>query len=320
MRQVLQKVVSRSHITLVFVFFFSFASIGIFFLRTDVLFAAQAYDVRCISSNGEEINSISTCQLNCPYPLFQSQKAYVCASCQGGICDQELNDSTSNGYVCKWGQRYAEECAQYSTDRLNQEKAAQKTRESAIENWTCVLIFQKAPSEEEGQLLRGELRVNDKTLCLDLKSPNTKLPIQPSLDAAKSFCNNEPTKSVTYNPKPINAFLVQGLSCAEYQNLKQGAINIPFDIDALKSSAGELNKLGGISLSGLIGRLIGIAMGIIGTIALLVLIYGGLLWMTARGNSGQVEKSQKTLLWGGVGLIVILTAYAIVSFVFQAFS
>ncbi len=80
-----------------------------------------------------------------------------------------------------------------------------------------------------------------------------------------------------------------------------------------------LNPLGATTVQQFIGRMISIAMGIIGSVALVIVIYGGAMWMTAAGNEEQSKNALQTLFWGGIGIGVILASYAIVRFVFQSF-
>ncbi len=75
----------------------------------------------------------------------------------------------------------------------------------------------------------------------------------------------------------------------------------------------------GTSLQVLFGRLIKIGLSILGSVALVIFIYGGLLWMTAMGNAEQSKKAFSTLLWGILGVIVILASYGIVDFVLHSF-
>jgi hypothetical protein len=96
--------------------------------------------------------------------------------------------------------------------------------------------------------------------------------------------------------------------------VSQPDLNVPFVLP----NASSLNKLN-VSVPQLIGRIIKAAMGIMGSIALGMFIYGGLLWMTARGNSEQEGKALKTLLWGGLGVGVILASYSLVTFLFEVF-
>lgn len=62
----------------------------------------------------------------------------------------------------------------------------------------------------------------------------------------------------------------------------------------------------------LIGQIIRGLLGIIGSLALAVFIYGGFVWMTSAGNSQRVEQGRNTLIWAAIGLTVIFTAYVLV--------
>ena len=59
-------------------------------------------------------------------------------------------------------------------------------------------------------------------------------------------------------------------------------------------------------------------LGIVGAIALLAFIWGGLLWMTSAGNSERVEKGKQTLIYATLGLLVIFISYTVINFVFNA--
>jgi hypothetical protein len=87
----------------------------------------------------------------------------------------------------------------------------------------------------------------------------------------------------------------------------------------LPSDIATLNKLGTTSVPILIGRFLKMLMGIVGSIALAVLVYGGFLWMTSMGNADHVGKAKNLLIWGALGVLVILSSYAIVSFLFDVF-
>ena len=64
-----------------------------------------------------------------------------------------------------------------------------------------------------------------------------------------------------------------------------------------------------------IARIIRVALGLLGIVALGLILYAGFLWMTAGGNEEQVASAKKFLLNTVIGLAIILSAYAIVSFV-----
>ena len=79
------------------------------------------------------------------------------------------------------------------------------------------------------------------------------------------------------------------------------------------------NPLGeGVTPQIFIGKIIKAILGIVGSLALVMFIYGGFNWMTAAGNAEKVEKGKQILLWATIGLIVIFTSYALVKFVFTS--
>lgn len=68
----------------------------------------------------------------------------------------------------------------------------------------------------------------------------------------------------------------------------------------------------------LIGNVIGTALSMIAVIFFLLMVYGGFLWMTAHGDSAQVDKAKDTIIAAVIGIIVVLASYAITNFVFNA--
>lgn len=59
-------------------------------------------------------------------------------------------------------------------------------------------------------------------------------------------------------------------------------------------------------------------LGLLGLVALVIVLYAGFLWMTAGDEPKKVETSKKMLINGAIGLLIIVSAYAIVSFFFSA--
>lgn len=64
----------------------------------------------------------------------------------------------------------------------------------------------------------------------------------------------------------------------------------------------------------LIGRVINAVLGIVGSIALVMFIYGGLTWMISGGSAEKVKKGRDIIVWSAVGLIVIFISYGLVRF------
>lgn len=65
----------------------------------------------------------------------------------------------------------------------------------------------------------------------------------------------------------------------------------------------------------LIGNVINAVMGVVGSIALLMFIFGGLTWMTSGGSAEKVKKGRDIIMWSAIGLVVIFSSYALVYFV-----
>ena len=60
---------------------------------------------------------------------------------------------------------------------------------------------------------------------------------------------------------------------------------------------------------------INILLGFLGVIAVIVIIYAGFTWMTSLGNAERVTKAKRTIIWAVVGIIVILSAWTIASYI-----
>ena len=65
----------------------------------------------------------------------------------------------------------------------------------------------------------------------------------------------------------------------------------------------------------LIGRVINAVLGIVGSLALLMFVYGGITWMTSAGNDEKVKKGKDILIWATIGLVIIFASYSLVNFV-----
>ncbi len=56
-------------------------------------------------------------------------------------------------------------------------------------------------------------------------------------------------------------------------------------------------------------------VGALGIVCVVVMIIGGVNYMTSSGDSGKVKKAKDTILYGLIGLIVCVLSFAIVNFV-----
>lgn len=92
--------------------------------------------------------------------------------------------------------------------------------------------------------------------------------------------------------------------------------NGPFD-DEQKAAAGcgSQKDAGAVA-----SAVIQVALGVIGVVAVCVVIYGGFLFLMSSGDTGKVKKGQDAIKYGLIGLAVSILAYAIVTFVSMAIS
>ena len=101
------------------------------------------------------------------------------------------------------------------------------------------------------------------------------------------------------------------------QNVPAG--NNKDDSDPPQSSsitiANPLESAGIDSPQTLIGKVINSVLGIVGSLALVMFVYGGLIWMTSSGSAEQVKKGRDILMWAAIGLVIIFSAYGLVRFV-----
>ena len=71
----------------------------------------------------------------------------------------------------------------------------------------------------------------------------------------------------------------------------------------------------GTALTDNIVAIISAVIGILGLVCVVVMIVGGVNYMTSSGDTGKVKKAKDTILYGLIGLIICVLAFAIVNFV-----
>jgi hypothetical protein len=82
---------------------------------------------------------------------------------------------------------------------------------------------------------------------------------------------------------------------------------------AARAQVALTDPLDGAAITTIIGRVISALLGLSGAIALLVFVWSGILMMVAAGNPDKIKKAKGSLVWASIGLVVIFTAYALVS-------
>lgn len=83
---------------------------------------------------------------------------------------------------------------------------------------------------------------------------------------------------------------------------------------------GTATGLGTQDLKETITSVVNVLMGFLGIIAVIVILLGGFKWMTAGGGEDKIDEAKKLIGAGIVGLVIILAAYAIATYVINTIS
>ncbi|MFZ4648071.1 MAG: pilin [Patescibacteria group bacterium] len=113
---------------------------------------------------------------------------------------------------------------------------------------------------------------------------------------------------------------VQAASVSGPGNTNGGstAISGPGNTTCSPNSSTLCNPLGqNTTVYSLVGRIISVILGLVGSIALVMFIYGGLLWMTSAGAADRVKKGREAILWSVIGMAVIFASYGLTKFLIE---
>ena len=87
--------------------------------------------------------------------------------------------------------------------------------------------------------------------------------------------------------------------------------------DELDDAAARLPKLPGGGTGTFLTNVLSWVFGILGVAAVIMIIYSGLQMTSSAGDAGAVTKARNTLIYSIVGLVVAITAFALVQFVLK---
>ena len=87
----------------------------------------------------------------------------------------------------------------------------------------------------------------------------------------------------------------------------------PCALNSSSAACQDLSKQDG--LSNILKNATNIVLFIAGALAVIMIIYGSIRFMTAHGNEKQVESARLIVTYSVIGLIIALLAYALVNFV-----
>jgi hypothetical protein len=87
------------------------------------------------------------------------------------------------------------------------------------------------------------------------------------------------------------------------------------NLDTAAGKAGYGVKGANTDVLPFFSKAISLGLSFLGVIFLLLLIYGGYLWMTDQGNEEQVAKAKKIIQTAIIGLIIVVSSYALSWFI-----
>ncbi len=91
--------------------------------------------------------------------------------------------------------------------------------------------------------------------------------------------------------------------------------NAQLNSDSLGTSYAAKTGLASTDIRITVASIIRTAMGLLGIVAVVIILIGGFTWMTAGGNDEKVGEAKKWIFAGIIGLAIILSAYALANFV-----
>ena len=66
-------------------------------------------------------------------------------------------------------------------------------------------------------------------------------------------------------------------------------------------------------------RILGFLLSGLGALSVLMFVYAGVLWLTAAGNEERIGQAKKTLLYATLGIVLVLSSYVFINFVYTPF-
>lgn len=75
-----------------------------------------------------------------------------------------------------------------------------------------------------------------------------------------------------------------------------------------------------IGPEGIFNQITSVALGVIGAVSVIMLIWGGLRYIISGGDSKKITDAKNTILYAIIGLIIAILSYAIINFVLNSIS
>lgn len=117
----------------------------------------------------------------------------------------------------------------------------------------------------------------------------------------------------------LSAFLT-GFAASVYITSSETAAAVAGVHNGADSARGMDQPIDLIGDGGTFSIITNVLLFIVGAIAVIMIVIGGLRYVLSGGNSEQITAAKNTILYAIVGIIVALLAYAAVNFVLSSFT
>ena len=97
-----------------------------------------------------------------------------------------------------------------------------------------------------------------------------------------------------------------------------GTVSTNDSLEGCGTNHGVNNPNNKNNLMDTVGTVINVATGIVGFVAVVILIYGGVQYTLSAGDSAKVKRAKDTIMYGVIGLVIAILAFAIVNFVISS--
>ena len=95
----------------------------------------------------------------------------------------------------------------------------------------------------------------------------------------------------------------------------KGSLRESAEVDSISECNLSEDHAGSTDLMKTLNTIISVVVGVLGLLAVAIIIYGGFMYTTSAGDASKIKKAKDTIVHGVIGLVVALLAFAIVNFV-----
>ncbi|MFH1187261.1 MAG: hypothetical protein V1688_00175 [bacterium] len=117
----------------------------------------------------------------------------------------------------------------------------------------------------------------------------------------------------------FNLVIAQDKKPLTGKDVADGLRKTQFGLNPLATAIGFQTGVN-ITVAQMTGQIIGVVLSLLGIIFLILIIYGGFIWMTARGDDQKVTSAKDIIINAAIGAIIVFSAYAISSYIIEILS